>query len=242
MTKTEGKRTIRQRIVRQLAMVGIILAIVAALAAVGFVVPRGEPGTFPAGWTAFRDDEKAARYMPAILDNGSYGMMEAIFYRAARDPEGNEHYAYHPVWPYERNPGRGFGPFMSRAVYTGGLSLQRVMYGRGDVEVIALTVSPSGEPLELWYEEPADYNESSFSVEHRPVTVSLEDGRPLILSVRSWNHLFGMENPAIARSLDTPAPAYFDEATWKRYAMTKARPTLLRRDRAHFYWELESAE
>ncbi|HBO42158.1 MAG TPA: hypothetical protein DD477_13215 [Spirochaetaceae bacterium] len=228
---------------------------VAALA----ILPVGPSPVFPAGWQAVRDDAIAARFAPLLHVPAEYGILEAVYYRAAISPDGRLHLAYHPVWAFERNANSGFLPLLNRLVYTGGLSLQRLMFGNGDVELIVCVLDPAGQQIEeVWYERPAGYDPAAFSVSHEPRREAFgEAGRPE-LRVASWNHLFepgglngslsgnGVSNQIADQSAAVttipPIPAYFDAALWAAYRMTKSRPTRLFKHRAHFDWELAVVE
>lgn len=228
-----------------------LLALAVSFAALSFF-PSGKKGAPPAGYLPFRDDALAARYRPVFDCPEAYGPILAVYYRAAREAgaarsagDGLIHIAYHPVWARERNGAPGLKPFLSRALYTGGLSLQRAMFGKGDVESVALTIDPaSGSVLEIRYETARAYSPSDFSVSHEMVVESHPPaGRPLF-SVVSWNHLFRLEGAAgEARAEAERAPlGYFSERLWRGYEMWKNPETLLRKNRAHFVWERASAE
>jgi len=89
------------------------------------------------GFAPLRDAALARAFAPEIAA-GEYGAPEELFYRLSRAEDGGLHLAYFAVWPYEANPGEGWGPWLSRNLYTGGLGSQGVLFGPGDVEVIAL--------------------------------------------------------------------------------------------------------
>ena len=220
----------------------------------------------PDGYTALRDDVLARRYCPVFESPSSFGPIVAIYYRAARDGAGNLHVAYHPVWKRELNNSSGLGPFLSRAIYTGGLSLQRAMFGKGDVESIGVTIDQVGEIAGLEYETAKDYDPEAFSVKHLPVKEEGQVSLPLRFRIVSWNHLFiriGSEaaSAILAGTAGTGAARepeayevfaaegsvvpdvravpfrYFSERLWSEYAMWKNPETILRKDRAHFVWE-----
>jgi len=172
----------------------IIIAVLIVL--VCFVVwyPAGEKEAPPAGYTPLRDDDLAARYRPVFDCPTEFGPILAVYYRAARDDSGLIHIAYHPLWAGERNDTKAFWPFLSRILYTGGLSLQRLMYGPGDIETIGLAIDPaSGKIVEVDYETAADYDPSRFGVKHQEVTLKGSFDPPLHFQVISWNHLFRLE-------------------------------------------------
>jgi len=226
-----------------------LLALVVFAAALSFF-PSGKKGSPPEGYAPFRDDALAARYRPVFDCPEAYGPILAVYYRAARETgvareTGLIHIAYHPVWARERNGAAGLKPFLSRALYTGGLSLQRAMFGKGDVESVALTIDPaSGSVLEIRYETARAYSPGDFSVSHENIVESHpEAGRPLF-AVLSWNHLFRLKGAASeARAAAERAPLeYFSEKLWREYEMWKNPETLLKKNRAHFAWERAAVE
>lgn len=98
-----------------------------------------------AGFSPIRDDSVARDFAP-LIDPGGYEPPEEILYRMSQDERGRVHIAYFVIWPSEKNDGSGMGAFLSRILYTGGLSLQKLMFGPGDVEVITLVLEPVGLP------------------------------------------------------------------------------------------------
>ena len=111
-----------------------------------------------------------------------------------RTSPGILHIAYHPVWTRERNDTKAWGPFLSRWLYTGGLSLQRAMFGIGDIESIGLTINPENKEItKVEYETAANYNPVNFSVKHLNVDKEGLFKSPLHFMVISWNHLFSFE-------------------------------------------------
>jgi len=173
---------------------GVLAGIVVALA-LGFlgllVIPRGTAQAFPhEGWTPLRDDGLARAHLPGLRSRADYGSPVATFYRAARAADGSVYIGYHFVWDGEANPAPGLGPALSRAIYTGGLSLQRLMFGKGDVELIVVELGPDGAARAYAFEEALDYDPASFSVTHAPARHTLAPGERAVLEVMSWNHLF----------------------------------------------------
>jgi hypothetical protein len=211
--------------------------------------PSGPKKAPASSYASLRDDALAARYRPSIDCPAEFGPVIAVYYRAAKDEAGLVHIAYHPLWARERNSAPGFSPFLSRSLYTGGLSLQRLMFGKGDIESIALTVDPSsGEILRVEYETAQDYSPENFSVTHKNVFVEGPLAAPPRFSVVSWNHLFSLEKseasqgPKADGAEARPPLSYFTAALWREYSMVKERETRLRKDRAHFDWEEIAAE
>ena len=221
------------------------LLALAVLAAALSLFPSGKKSLPPSSYIPFRDDALAARYCPVFECPSAYGPILAVYYRAARDESGLIHLAYHPVWARERNDAPGLKPFLSRVLYTGGLSLQRAMFGKGDIEAVGLTVDPaSGSVLEIRYETARAYSPTDFSVSHEYVVESHPGvGRPLF-AVVSWNHLFRLEGSATQAQAAAPRPAlaYFSARLWNAYGMWKNPETLLRKNRAHFVWERGAVE
>ncbi len=225
----------------------VLVLFLSGLAAFVVIVPVAERAPPPAGFVPFRDDALAARFRPRLDCPADFGAIEAVYYRAAWDDAGLIHLAYHPAWARERNEAPGFGPFLSRTLYTGGLSLQRAMFGKGDIESIGLKVDPvSWSILEVEYETAKDYDPSAFSVTHENVVAKGPLVPPLAFKVVSWNHLFSLEkggSPASLSGSSRPEPLlYFSAALWSGYAMWKNPETRLRKDRAHFDWERGAVE
>ncbi len=219
---------------------GIVVAL--ALGFLGLlVVPRGGAEAFPEeGWTPLRDDGLARAHLPGLRSGAAFGSPVAALYRAARAADGSVYIGYHFAWEREENPAPGLGPALSRAIYTGGLSLQRLMFGKGDVELVVVELGPDGAERACSFEEALDYDPASFSVTHAPARRPLAPGERALLEVMSWNHLFRALPAGSAVDADPPL-AYFEDADWKAYGMHKARPTFLRRDRALAPWELRAA-
>ena len=219
-----------------------------ALSLVAFMLfsPSGPKRAPSEGYTPLRDDALAARYRPLIDCPPEFGSLLALYYRAAKDSGGLVHIAYHPLWAREVNNAPGFSPFLSRSLYTGGLSLQRLMYGKGDIESIALTLDPaSGELRHVDYETAEGYSPSQFSVTHKAVGVAGPFALPLRFRVVSWNHPFSLDKdaPAPAGQEGADAPlVYFGPSLWREDSMMKDPNTRIRKDRAHFEWEEKAAE
>jgi hypothetical protein len=241
---------------RPLIIVLALAFLVAAAILFASYWPTGKAMAPPAGFTPLRDDALAARYCPEFVSEPAFGPIIAVYYRAARDAEGTLHIAYHPAWAREVNKGRGFGPFLSRTVYTGGLSLQRAIFGKGDIESIAIAVDGAGQVVRVEYETAKDYDPAAFSVTHAALSEGGPFDLPLRFRVVSWNHLFarmsagdpvppsdlvwsaGAATTGRANPTGQAAPlAWFSPALWKEWAMWKNPETVIRKDRAHFAWE-----
>lgn len=193
------------------------------------------------GFTPVRDDEAARRFAPGFISNDDFGFPHACWYRAARDKKGNLHLAYHPVWEYERNNAGGLMPFLSRILYTGGLSIQRFMFGKGDVEVISAIISPEGKIIALEYERPKNYNPSTFIVEHETQKIEKTIEHMPTFRVASWNHLFEIATEDTHKKTGERTwhcnPEYFTDDLWNEYTMVRLKETRLRKSRAHLPWE-----
>jgi len=225
----------------KLAITFGITVLVIVLLLVIVYYPKGGKETPPAGYKPIRDDMLASRYLPDFDCPPEFGPILAVYYRAARDESGNLYIAYHPVWAGERNDTKALGPFLSRWFYTGGISLQRAMFGIGDIESIGLTINPENKEItKVEYETAANYNPVNFSVKHLNVDKEGLFKSPLHFMVISWNHLFSFEEapPSSSGKRNDNAPlSYFSSELWAKYAMWKNPETLLRKDRAHFTWE-----
>jgi len=204
-----------------------------------------EPGA--PDFTPVKDDVAAGDYAPSLLSNDTFGFPQKCYYRAARDGSGNLHIAYHPVWEYERNDSGGLMPLLSRMFYTGGLRIQRVMFGKGDVEVISVTVDRHGVGTAIEYERPKNYNPSTFTVSHEKVALQSTFATTPPFRVASWNHLFENTDGADAAPRTGErawrcTPEYFTDALWEEYTMVRLKETRLRKSRAHLAWERTSAK
>jgi len=170
-----------------------------------------------------------------------------VLYRASRDENGNTHIAYHPVWEHETNPAPGLMPLLSRMLYTGGLRIQRTMFGKGDVEVVGFVIDPKGTIVKIDYETAKDYDPKKFGVTHSDVSVKGKFFPPVAFRVVSWNHLFdllkpGSGGPGPDEADVKPAPSYFTRQLWEEYGMFKRRETRLKKNRAHYLYEREHVE
>ncbi len=227
------------------------LAIVGALIVVLFYLSQRtvrENSAEVPGFSPLRDDARAAALAPRLLAprGAEFGPEpadpEALYYRASRDEQGRIHIAYFFAWSYERNESSGFAPLMNRLLYTGGLSLQRVLFGPGDVEVVTVVLGPGGAVQQVEYEIPENYDPARFGVTHKTVQAPVDGGAPLYFRVASWNHLFERAAaPGPEDRVITLAPQYFSAELWDRYRMFKARETLLSRNRAHPLFAREAA-
>lgn len=186
------------------------------------------------GFAPVRDDALAKRYMPLIESGSSYGDPVAVYYRAAVEGP-RTHITYHYVWEKEENLNPGFLPFLNRTIYTGGLRLQRKMFGPADIEKVSLVIR-DGRVERAIFETAADYNPSAFGVSHKRIEL---DAVPAGFRVMSWNHLFEPVN-TVTRPVAVEA-SYFTEDKWSEYEMVKLRETFLSRSRAHEPYERRAA-
>lgn len=200
------------------------------------------------GYEPIRNDVLANKFKPIIVSNNEFSKPYKILYRASTDEEYNTYIAYHIFWEKEVNLTNGFMPFLSRNIYTGGLKIQRFMYGKEDVEVVEVKLNPKKEVIRIQYETAEKYNPKSFGVEHKNVIlegVDLEAYKigDLAFRVISWNHLFELKK---IEDLDIDEKEvanlevnYFKNEDWKEYEISKKINTLLKKDRAHYEYERE---
>ncbi len=194
------------------------------------------------GFTPVKMDEMAAKYAPVVLPSEQYEAPVRLLYRASKDDKGNIHLAYHYIWKNEVNKNDGLMPFLSRNLYTGGLSLQKVMFGKGDVEVVGMVIAPGGRVVKVDYETAQNYDPGAFSVTHKDVTVDGPVTTPVCFRVISWNHMFDYvtSNDGSCNDGIRLDPEYFTKELWDEYSMFKREETMLKKNRAHFKWERES--
>tara|TARA_Y100001937_G_scaffold23899_1_gene34294 strand:- start:354248 stop:355156 length:909 start_codon:yes stop_codon:yes gene_type:complete len=119
------------------------------------------------GFEPMRNDALAMAFAPA-LHSGAYQKPEKLLYRMSQSPDNLIHIAYFLVWPFERNDTSGFFPWLNRSVYTGGLSLQGLLFGPGDVEVISLIIEPASNAKNGFHASDARYLFRSTDVSSAP--------------------------------------------------------------------------
>lgn len=196
-------------------------------------------------YKAIRNDKLAQKYSPQFIPLSNYDKPFTIYYRCAIDEKGNTYLAYHPTWTKEENSTSGLLPWLNRNIYTGGLKLQKILYGPGDIEAIAITIAPSGKIIFIQYERGANYNPKNFSVKHESIKLNGSFSTPIIFRITTWNHLFEFiekpSNDTAAKSLNFK-PEYFTTERWNYYQMIKIKENALSKNRAVFEWELISAE
>jgi len=188
-----------------------------------------EPGEFQ----LLQEDEIAQRFSPIIVqEKGIEPEPSAIYYRMAYQAE-KIFIAYHIVWAYEKGEGKGLEKLWNKLFYTGGLKLQKVIFGPGDVETIELVVDKeSGEIIRLRYEQAG----------HQGVEKTAEDLKGIekpYLEVTTWNHMFELVSPeeSSGKRVYSLKPEYFTEELWSYYKITKKHKHLFSQPRAHFSWE-----
>ena len=188
-----------------------------------------EPGEFQ----MVKDDELAQRYCPVIVQGeGIEPEPSAIYYRMASQGE-RIFIAYHIVWAYEKGEGKGFEKLWNKLFYTGGLKLQKVIFGPGDVEAIEIVIDrEKRDMLRLRYERAG----------HQGVEKTAEELRGIekpYLEVTTWNHMFELISPeeTSGKRVYSLKPEYFTEELWRYYKITKKHKHLLSQPRAHFSWE-----
>jgi hypothetical protein len=195
---------------------------------------------FP-NYEPIQDETLAKTFAPQFyVRDKRIGFPIKLYYRMSRDLDGLTHIAYHPVWNHEQNFFPGIFPWLSRNLYTGGLSLQRIMFGKGDVESLYLTINKDRKIIKIVYERPSNYTGNHFKVKHTKIKEVVQElDPPLYFEVLSWNHLFNRVKkegnlPAIQLS-----PQYFTKKLWEDYRMLKNPQTPLFKNRAHFGFERE---
>ncbi len=217
----------------------LLLTLIALAAPVIFLAVRPTAHHSPEapGFVPVDEPALATRFVPEVW-SGEFESPTRLLYRMARDERGRVHIVYHFVWPGERNPGPGWGPRLSRWVYTGGLGLQRIMFGKGDIELVVVVVGPDGRLEELLFETAEAYDPRAFGVRHRDVRLRgpAASAPGFALRVMSWNHLFeplARAGAAPRGSRVTLAPEYFTNELWEEYTMFRQKETFFRRSRAH---------
>jgi len=142
--------------------------------------------------------------------------------------------AYHPVWLYEKDERKkGMDAIFNKLFYTGGLKLQKKIFGPGDVETIEIVVDKqSGKIIRIRYESASHQKQEKTGEE-------LEKISKPYFEVTTWNHMFDLISPeqAQGKKIYELKPEYFSKELWDYYRMTKKKQSLLSQDRAHMEWE-----
>lgn len=196
------------------------------------------------GFTPIKDDELAKRYAPILEAGSEHGDPYGLYYRASKDLEGNTLITYHFFWEKEENTGSGVGPFFSRNIYTGGLKLQKSMFGKKDIELVSLIIDKSGKIQQVEYETAENYDPNKFGVKHKHIERKGLHKEPVLFKVISWNHLFDYvgDNSDKTPNVIRLTPQYFNQALWQEYGMVKEKESFFSRSRAHKPYEKEFVE
>lgn len=196
----------------------------------------------------------AKKFAPVFyVENEDFKKPVKLYYRASKDEYDNIYIAYHPVWKEEINNEKGLIPMLNRIIYTGGLGIQEIMFGKGDVESIEIVIDKNSKVKQIVYETVDQYNPKQFSVKHKKISVTDPNIKnTAVFKVISWNHLFKFlgeadgtlneEYKSEKNKFCKLVPQYFTEDLWKEYEMTKRYETLIKRNRAHFEYEKEYVE
>lgn len=199
-------------------------------------------------FTPIKDDELAKRYAPLLISRSEHGDPFGLYYRASKDVEGNTYITYHYFWEKEENAfGTGVGPFFSRNIYTGGLKLQKTMFGKGDIELVSFIIDPSGKIQHVEYETAENYDPNKFGVKHKHIERNGFHKEPLLFKVMSWNHLFNyvQDNASNANNSTNVirlTPVYFNEKLWQEFEIVKEKESFFSRSRAYKEYEKEFIE
>ncbi len=194
-------------------------------------------------FTPFKDDVLANKFAPYIYPSKEFGNPTALLYRASRDEENQIHITYHFVWEKEENLTSGFSPFMSRNIYTGGLSLQKTMFGKKDIELVSLIIQ-NQKVIQVEYETAENYDPKKFGVKHKHITLKKDLTNHLYFKVLSWNHLFfePTETESESEKSLMLEAKYFTQMLWEEYTMVKEKESFFKRSRAHKNYEKEFVE
>jgi hypothetical protein len=196
------------------------------------------------GFTPIKDDEFAKKYAPLLEPGSEHGEPFGLYYRASKDEAGNTYITYHYFWEKEENTGSGIGPFFSRNIYTGGLKLQKSMFGKGDIELVSFVIDPAGKIQQVEYETAENYDPGKFGVKHKHIERKEIHKEPILFKVISWNHLFNFVQDNASNSVNPIrlTPIYFNQALWEEYGMVKEKESFFSRSRAHKPYEREFVE
>jgi hypothetical protein len=192
----------------------------------------------PGGFTPLSHDELAKKHVPRVLASSVEELPVQLFYRACMEnSSGNIFIFYHFFWEKEENKTSGFFPFLSRSLYTGGLGLQKIIFGVGDIELVVIELNSKGDILGVEYETGENYAPGHFSVKHKTMRLSKNLEPPFYFRVATWNHLFDFipHRDKETEVLETVLiePKYFSDDEWKKYTMVKEKETFFKRSRAH---------
>jgi len=188
----------------------------------------------PAPVKQLQDDALAEKYCPVFVQSDEIKPdLSHIYYRMAQD-DNRILIAYHPVWLYEKDERKkGMDAIFNKLFYTGGLKLQKKIFGPGDVETIEIVVDKqSGKIIRIRYESASHQKQEKTGEE-------LEKISKPYFEVTTWNHMFDLISPeqAQGKKIYELKPEYFSKELWDYYRMTKKKQSLLSQDRAHMEWE-----
>lgn len=192
------------------------------------------------GYTPLRDDALAEKFAPIILVHPVHGFPTRMLYRMARNSAGDIFIAYHPFFAHEENNHGGFGAFMSRIIYTGGLHIKDIMFGPADIELIEVAVNKQKTPILLAYEDAENYDPRKFSVKHLSKSVA-DPKMPFCFDIPTWNHMFALREATACAGQKPLKIEYFSDAEWAQFKMVKKTEAILRRNRMHRVYERVSA-
>ena len=187
------------------------------------------------------DDALAQKYCPVIVqDKGIEPEVTHIYYRMGED-EGRILIAYHVTWPYEKDESKGMAAAWNKLFYTGGLKLQRQIFGPEDNEVIEVSVDKkTGNIIRLRYES-AEVSKIEEKVKQNHMGTEEKSAElPLYFETITWNHMFAHIRPdqVSGKRVYKIEPVYFTQERWEYYQMSKKHQTPLSQDRAYYKWEL----
>jgi len=189
----------------------------------------------------FKDQALAEKYCPVIVQADRIKPEPShIYYRMARD-ESRIFIAYHVAWPYEKDETRGWVAAWNKMFYTGGLKLQKKIFGPEDIEVVELVVDrQTGKITRIRYES-AELAQKGKKVKQNHIGKEADGAEPPVyFETITWNHMFTLtsKDHLDGKKLFRLAPEYFTAEQWDYYKMSKKHQTLLSQDRAYFNWEI----
>jgi hypothetical protein len=189
----------------------------------------------------FRYDALAEKYCPVIVQGkGIEPPPSHIYYRMGQD-DGRILIAYHVAWPFEKDETKGVAAAWNKMFYTGGLKLQRKIFGPEDIEVIEFVIDKkSGQVIRLRYETATVSKEGDQVKQNHLNKEETRANPPVYLETITWNHMFGASGPdqVAGKQVYKLKPEYFTQDRWDYYQMSKKRQSLLSQDRAYYDWEL----
>ena len=194
-----------------------------------------------AALTHFQDQALAEKFCPIIVqgDNIKPDPWQ-IYYRMAQD-DSRIFIAYHVAWAYEKDETTGLLAAVNKVFYTGGLKLQKKIFGPEDIEVIEFVIDKkSGKIARIRYES-ATVEKVGEKVKQNHQGKEVKNAEPpTYFETITWNHMFNMLSPGQinGKKVFKLKPEYFTQERWDYYKMSKKHKNLLSQDRAHYNWEL----